>query len=229
MTSVTDLPQIMTAKGWTRGATLMRRWFAANAAVSPSYGPSDSTTIDINWVLACARAKVVYEMMVKDEIWSRPVSRQLLGARLQELKMINMSFDFSKSSPEFQQSNHINFRTIKSGYLSKLDDYVASLGNFSIYVVPISGSIQAIGSQKTIILRDVGFLVMDSYDFEGNQDLGCWDKNTNNVSQLYFRGGTKISNLDFRQWRLKNKKGGDFKLYSNTKAHNLKRPLKFTL
>jgi hypothetical protein len=79
-----------------------------------------------------------------------------------------------------------------------------------------------------ITIRRVGTYIYDKYDFEGDQPLGYWNFKTGDVTKDPIAWGyTKVSNSDFRAWRDKNKKGGDFWVYSDIKINNLTPPVSF--
>jgi hypothetical protein len=52
LTSLQNIPVIMTSKQWHRGATLMKRWFAAPPSAKPLYVSPDVTTISMQWLLS---------------------------------------------------------------------------------------------------------------------------------------------------------------------------------
>ena len=140
---------------------------------------------------------------------------------------MNTCFDLSQAAQVDIHGVHVNFRPIESGYGAVLDSMVAALGNFSIYVSPIAGEASLEQGRTKIRLDKVGFHVMDSFDFEGSQSLGYWDEDANRVETGFFFGGTSVSNESFREWRARDKKGGDFLVYSDVKIVTLNPPSVF--
>jgi Family of unknown function (DUF6402) len=129
-------------------------------------------------------------------------------------------FDLSRTLPDLHKL-HINFRSVENVFSATLDDMVAALANFSIYVSPIVGEVRAEGARFRVKLVQVGFHVMDSYDFQGSQDLGYWDEKTNHASAFPMWDGTNVTNDAFRNWRASNGRGGDFLVYSDNKILTL--------
>jgi hypothetical protein len=68
-TLLPNLPTIMRQKGWTRGVTLMGKWFRQARNTIPEHGLHDVTTITMNWVLGYPRTRVVYDQAVKERVW----------------------------------------------------------------------------------------------------------------------------------------------------------------
>lgn len=79
-------------------------------------------------------------------------------------------------------------------------------------------------------ITNVGAYMRDSYDFNGDQPLGCWNVCTNKVEEGFFcSGSAAVTNGDFRDWRTANGKGGDFVVYSDVKTTTLSSPEVFYL
>lgn len=233
LTSITNIPRTMRAKGWVDGAQLMDKWFAGPPTAKPAYTTPDLATIKMDgWALKFPRAKTVFDVMVKDKVWSNDKAKPLLATRLRAQGMLGTltkSFDFSVKSVPDQHALHTNFRTVEFGLLDSLDDMEAALANFSFYAVPLVGDVGPETGRFRVRLSKVGIHIMDSYDFEGDQDLGYWDESTNNVSSSWFGSGdgVKVSNETFRNWRTANSKGGDFLVYSDVKVLTLNPPESF--
>jgi hypothetical protein len=140
-------------------------------------------------------------------------------------------FDFSRKPVTDQHALHTNFRIVEFGLLDSLDDMEAALANFAFYVVPLAGDVGPETGRFRVKLSQIGVHIMDSYDFEGDQDLGYWDEVTNNVSGSYIGSGdgVKVTNETFRNWRTANSKGGDFLVYSDVKVLNLNPPESFLI
>ena len=85
----------------------------------------------------------------------------------------------------------------------------------------------AVGWQVKV--TEVGVYVADSYDFNGDQPLRYWDDADNSTSMINPLSGTAVSNQDFRDWRTKNNKGGDFLVFSNIERTVLAVPYTFSV
>lgn len=225
LSSITKIPGIMRAQGWSRGPALMDKWFGRPAAVAPAYSAPDTTTVTMKWVLGFARAKAVYDGIFADKVWSnaaaRPEVRKMLAAR-GALTGRTVPFDSFANPPTALEAEYVNYRSMKSAPLADpLDDMYAALGSFNFRVV-IAGEVRpgtgAPGAYEVAVTK-VGVFVRDSYDFNDDpsawtsQSLGCWDDSTNTVSKVCLWGNT--TNKDFRDWRAKSGKGGDFLVYSD--------------
>ena len=116
-------------------------------------------------------------------------------------------------------------------------------------VIP-SGEAERHGKTVTVTIDHVGVFVRDSFDFNGDRDLGYWgrldvalppkwivqDISTGVISLL---GGVDVerappgvefamSNSVYRRYRRETGMGADFVIYSDVKSHGLIRPVRFT-
>ena len=91
-------------------------------------------------------------------------------------------------------------------------------------------------------MTEVGVYIRDSFDFEGNQPLGCWsDGQPMMFSPVLLPGTaggmvfvpelmlTPVGNRDFREWRQRTGKGGDFLVFSDVKRVTLTPPDEFVI
>ena len=62
----------------------------------------------------------------------------------------------------------------------------------------------------------MGIYLWDTYDFNGHQVLGYWS--TSGARQHPFSGGDLVTNGDFRDWRNRHGRGGDFFVYSDVRT-----------
>lgn len=228
-TDVKSIPAIMRSKGWANGAILMDSWFVRPSKSKPGYDTPDTTTIRMDWVLGFARAREVYDKLVLDKVWQNNAARaeitKMLRSKALLLKNASFKLPFGNLSlpvPQ-QDADYVNQRLV--GMTMDLDDMSAALGNFVLNVV-VAGFVRNndSGPGFYVDIHEVGVYVKDSYDFEGDQFLGFWDSSDNSVSMFNFLSGTKIDNVDFRNWRAKNGKGGDFQVFSDVKRIRLLKP-----
>lgn len=222
LSTIENIPAIMRVKGWNSGAALMDKWFAGPSAIMPAYTTPDLTTIKMAWALGFPRAKTVFDGMIKEKVWSNDKAKAQMKSVFRSLGLLGAtqkSFDFSTRPVTAQHTLHVNFRAVSSGMFDSLDDLEAALANFSFYVVPLTGDVGPVGQpgRFQVKLTKVGFHIMDSYDFNGDQDLGYWDELSNNVGKTILGAphGDKVTNESFRNWRAAHGKGGDFLVYSD--------------
>jgi hypothetical protein len=142
LTRLENVPNIMRAKGWLNGASLLEIWFSRPAARKPAYGPPDITTIKMdNWFLTLFPAP---EQCTKQSSMRRSGPQN----RLRELSLTSCEkLGSSRSADHFAQwpfgnlglpaeklhELHVNRRPVHRT-IPNLDDLTAALGNFSIYV-----------------------------------------------------------------------------------------------
>ena len=210
----------MNHHGWTIGEKLMKQWFARTASASPNYTPPDNDTVTVDWTTGFERAKTVYDKIFSDRVWANDAAKVEIRKMLDKKGLLvggSSSFGIVHENGSDLESEYINYRAIE--YEAKLDDLNASLGRFS-YRMVVAGEVEPDGDKHKVTVKQVGIYIRDSYDFEGDQNLGYWDDSDNSVSFLPGTG-TKVTNKSFRDWRSANSKGGDFMVYSKVKLTDL--------
>lgn len=217
--SIRSIPGIMRYNKWYKGATLMDSWFTRNTKTAPDYDFPDTTTITMDWVLGFERALDVYNEIISERIWLNAAAQKEIANMLKRKGFITPNSCFSRSFGTFNlpvsqldddDDDAINYRKVGMSWI----DLDAALGNF-VFKVIVSGNISSDekpGKYKVEITH-VGVYVKDSYDFNGEQFLGYWDDSDDSVSMTNPLSGTGVSNQNFRDWRSKNKKGGDFRVF----------------
>jgi hypothetical protein len=249
VTNLKNIPKIMRANRWDNGARLLDIWFSRPFARKPHYGVSDKTTIRLDsWLLTFPRARKAYQTILDEKIWASDGAQRVIADQLRRtgaaptrsfVSFGNLGLDVEKL-----HELNVNHQPV-SQFIPDLDDLTAALGNFSLYV-SVAGSCRAGLFHKfgrlgyEVFITEVEIHVMDSFDFEGNQSLGYWDEESNSVvlhprlEDKYIEPGvppappkyeyTEVTNKSFREWRDKNGKGGDFRVFSDMKRIKLSRP-----
>jgi hypothetical protein len=254
--TLTNIPKIMRANSWPTGARLLDTWFSRGSAVAPAYSSAVSNVIRMSWVLRFGDARDVYDKLIRDQIWANAAGQKEITSMLKRKSLLSSSTkvsfgDLSKSA-EIIDADYINYRSVSTSL--PLDDLDAALGSFTFHVA-VAGAVEPIWSpppnakgapaarlgQKTgteperkltgrsVTVTEVGVYVRDSFDFNGDQDLGYWDDEDDSVSSWIMFSGDHVTNADFRKWRVSNKKGGDFLVYSDVMRTVLKSPSSFTI
>ena len=233
-TGVTQVPGIMLANKWTKGAALMESWFARKIAIKPTYGLPDTTTITMSWVLGFKRARAIYDKLMTDRIWRNDAAKREIRGMLKAKKLVlpNAGFRFNFGNLDLpapqQDAVYINQRAMTE-MSSDSDDLNAALGRF-VFNVVVAGEVSSVfPASYQVTVREVGVYVKDSYDFEGEQSLGYWDADDNSMSMFNPFSGTSIDNAAFRAWRKANGMGGDFQVYTDVKRTVLALPDVFVL
>lgn len=229
---ITLIPSIMRRKGWHNGARLLEIWFSRAPNNIPEFGVPETATIRMDtWALTFPRAKQVYQDMVNDRVWCNEAARQEIARMLRRrglLKSQRTTFgDFTVPVPDLDE-DFVNQRTAGSA-LDPLDDMYAALGKFC-FRVAIQASVEppkAPGGRHSVNIHQVGFYIWDRFDFNGDQPLGFWS--SNDVSRFPLPGYDLVENADFRKWRQRHGRGGDFVVYSDLKVLKQNPPQSFLI
>jgi hypothetical protein len=209
---LTEIPHEMEWMGWTQASELLETWFERPPATAPNYSTPVTDAVKMDWVLQFARAKLVYDQIIKDRIWSNSASIVRMAAILkQQVRVAGQPWgDLSKSVTDIDKE-WINARPVVDGLA--FDALAGALGAF-VFQVAISGRLVSIGGGEfQVSIEEVGIYVKDSFDFNGDQFLGFWGYRDD-----------PINNFDFRQWRAENHAGGDFRVFSDVKRTTLSPP-----
>jgi hypothetical protein len=242
---LTHIPRIMRGNGWLNGARLLDIWFSRPAAVAPHYSNPDTMTIKMDaWVLTFVRAKKVYDKMMSDRVWANAAAQQTVSDMIKRQGLVGSTprtFGNLGGAVAIQDRDYINILAIDEGL--DFDDMTAALGAFVLRVV-VSGVVapSAGGRGHVVTINEVGVYVRDSFDFEGDQYLGCWSDSPDGFLPLMppEPGGefgfslvpprfSPVGNRDFREWRTRNRRGGDFLVFSDLKRTTLSTPDQFAL
>ena len=267
------IPSIMKAQSppWEKAAALMERWIngpAQQLQGSQLAGKANNgglldidNTITMDWLLQFARARDLYEQLISSNAFNHPnaMPRIVKYARA-ELTPGAESVVFGVSQPSNDRDRdamYCNSRSIED--YPYLDDLGGALGAFSMYVIPGGSAIQTSNespgqapqslddSRIDITVTQASLYVRDSYDFNGNQPLGFWQRpdRVSIVSHTiygdawsaaglaYGKQGlycpedeVEITNEVFRKFRDNTRMGQDFSIYSDLKIVDLDVPIK---
>lgn len=228
--SITQIPGIMTALSWLPAAALMLDWFSRSPNSAPASGLPNVSAITVSWANGFSRAKSVYDSMIADKVWVNSAARALIQSRLVAAGLpspgATLSFGTVSGAAPTLHNTHVNHRSVSQGLTAPLDGLAGALANFDFYVM-VEGAVTDIGpsprwsvftsrSYRVDIAR-LAIYIRDSYDFNGDQPLGCWNPVANTVSRtgLGRPNETCVNNGTFRTWRTANSRGGDFYAYSD--------------
>ena len=243
---ITWIPEKMRAKGWTQGAILMEEWFRRPKLVRAddpktvpfNFGPPVLNVIKMDWVMSpeFPRAKRVYDELVDGKLWKNDAAKQLLVQRLNKLGILTQAKNNQGQKIKFGdltsanviqiEELYIQSRPMNEGQISKAVNYLfnsfdgltASLAEFDVHLA-VKGYVSVSNQVLNVTVEEIGVYVKDSYDFVGDQPLGKWDEDALKA----------VTNKDFRDWREKTGKGGDFLVYSDIKRTTLIPPDTFTI
>jgi Family of unknown function (DUF6402) len=252
LSDLRNIPRVMRGQGWNNGARLLDTWFSRPSAIAPAYSASDTTTIRMDaWALTFTRARRVYDQLIHDRIWANaPAQVEVANMLRRKGLLISTPMAFGRLSDPVpvQHADRINFRTV--GSVTDFDDMTAALANFTFRVVvagtvgPVAPAPGAPAGPTTYQVRitEVGVYIQDSFDFEGDQFLGCWSDSPDGFSPIPPPSGISIGpipipsfqykpvfNSTFRDWRTSNGHGGDFLVFSDMKRVTLSTPDTFVI
>jgi hypothetical protein len=228
---ITRIPDIMGNLGWDRAQKLQQKWFAAPARTAgPGVAvPIDTNTVKMDWVLGYDRAKSAYDELLN--VYANDAAKAVLKRQLESMfartTATTIAFgNFTKNGSALHQQ-HVNHREVASGYAYALDELTGALGNFSFYVIP-KGTATKTSNGISVTITEVGVYLRDSFDFNGDQNLGHW-KTPDGVRATPWVGYTAVNNASYRDYRTATGRGGDFTVYSDVKVTALTQPNTFTL
>ncbi|WP_175947363.1 DUF6402 family protein [Burkholderia pyrrocinia] len=240
---IQEIPSAMRKLNMPVAATLMERWFAGELNYSPNddaekagvnqngepYPPSmiDKTDITMKWVLGFQRAKVKYDNLIKDVIYSQPSIKQLgdmLGAHpygtvvdaekmyCGDIALIHSTLQFEMASVDgsFEdKANQALNRAIDDRGVP--DDLTAALGSFVIY----AAIERAYVSDGFATVTEISVYVKDNYTFgttpdHASQYLGHWSS-----KGVIVVPATEGATLKNREWASFSVKLGDPKVKGN--------------
>ncbi len=237
------IPNIMRAQdsSWEAGAKLMEKWFkgksfALKGKAEDSHDylnlPYDDSIITLDWVKKYKRGLASYNKISnkQNKLWVTNNAKKIIVKYLKNDKILSynnecISFNFIKENAHKSNEYTSQYVAIRQGDLSNLDGFIAALANSELrlsvngYVTP-TYNIMHIGWKVTI--TEVAIYLRDSYDFTDDskkwfsQPLGIWNPSSNFVSgkKADITEGYFVNNSDFRKWRNRHKKGGDFLVFS---------------
>lgn len=248
LSDIRSIPRIMRGRGWVKGAALLDNWFRRGVT---DRAP-DTTTITMDWALRFGRARQVYEQLLREKIWVNEAARQQIRTLLIRKALLRpgqcSAFGALSDPVPGQDPDYINQRP--AGDYTVFDDMTAALGNFNFRVV-VAGGVEAAGfGRYRVVINEVGVYIRDSFDFDGDQNLGCWSEDPDLFSPIMLPGSstpprgaglwdsfvasqtplfTPVGNRDFRNWRTRNNRGGDFLVFSDLKRTTLNPPDAFDI
>ena len=233
---VTLIPGVMRRKGWLNGARLQDIWFSRGSNPDPQTGVPDTTTIKLDsWALSFPRCAGVFANIVQQKLWVSHESQRWLCNKLLDRGLFQSQKttfgDLTRPVPQVN-GDYIHMSGVGS-MTDPLDDMYAALGRFN-FRVAVSGSVVPAGTipmppgasmtsrsrpgslpQHSVQIEKVGIYIVDSFDFNGHQFLGFWSPW--DVSRAPITTYEAVWNSTYRDWRARNRKGGDFMVFSDIK------------
>lgn len=215
--------------------------------------PYNDSIVTLEWALGYKRVKNVYDKMWADKIYVNAAAKKEIEEVLQNSGKFNKAKyskfgDLSSSAAKINLGDfYIQQRCTGSLFdtaSQSLDGMVAALALANCcFHMAVEGTIHYEGVKETyfglgeedvylITITKVGCYIKDSYDFIGNQlgGLGYWNPTINKAKKLTAEEGFyKVENKNFRDWRKKNGKEGDFLVFSNIEKRTVNESWKVSL
>jgi len=128
--TLTNIPRIMRAQGWTHGDKLLSKWFSRAGTQYPNYTAADTSTVTMDWVLSYPGPKELYDAIFAEQIWSNGPGRKVLAQRLSawgKLTGFQQTFDQTVKPPSMLEAEYVQYRPYGGGY-SGYSGYYGSSG-----------------------------------------------------------------------------------------------------
>ncbi|MCG8990565.1 DUF6402 family protein [Delftia acidovorans] len=209
--------------------------------------------VTMQWALGFARVQNAMSELTRR--WDTKSGRMFLKSRIlaQSLGKSDKPWkfgDLSRSSKILEETCQVNY--IKFGHLSDpMDDFYGAMGEAQMNVA-VEGTVVSSGSELKFIPEELGFYLRDAYDFNDSfdllsQPLGFWGfEGVERTYQIRWDVETErktvhekpedvkkykyaVQNDDFREWRRKNNRGGDFMILSNVHRVKINHPQEIIL
>lgn len=217
--------------------------------------PANEDIVTLKWVLSetdeFKAARDAYEDILNNSAanYKTPNSNNELLDSLQEdvaLQLQKMKIGDKKKFNHYPRGSktsglhpkHIQSKKVDAGTAG--NKLVASLARFNFHLLA-QGEVEILDPRRVrITITGVGVYVRDSYDFTDDaaawyepdsQPLGCWD-----FQKMKYYGRTNawgwdtvlcVDNKSFRDWRTKNNKGGDFRIFTDIRHVDVKPDFSF--
>lgn len=217
-------------KGWLQLKDMFHRWFSGPANSNAEAYPN-VFWVDIEWVLSYRRIAIAYDYMIRDEFLFHPKAQQTLAEILFRdgfLRDEPSSFDYT--NPTLHPNEKLPWREWKDGYFQRtnidrvyilpLDGHSASIGNSSLRALASGKTFPLEQGGHRIVVESVSIYVWDSFNFEGEDELGYWScKNKDFTPLELFTDSThrQVFNSDFNTFRDSHGMGKDFMVLSHPK------------
>jgi hypothetical protein len=212
----------------------------------------DETAVTMGWALRFARVRSGYQKLLNG--WRTPAGLALLRRRLHSLKPVVIPLsqsgwrlgDLSRPGKVLDETCQVNYIAVGS-LTDPLDDFYGAIG-VGLLKIAVSGLVTPLaGQRRRIVIDEVGIYLRDTYDFNDDslwlsQPLGYWGfqgvergfgfrwdvevkTRYSDPDPALEQRKYEVQNDDFRRWRRRYGRGGDFVIYSDVRRERLPRPL----
>lgn len=197
------------ATGWAQLAAFLRKWFGGPASTDRSAQAPAYVTWD--WLLQYSRAATLFDNLSNPLQLFTVSARDVLAGYLQADGLLSGDggeFDYTDGAPDALHPRQ--FQYLASAAYPTLDGLTACIGMFTFYALA-KGSTAPTAEGWSITVTGVSIFLRDGFDFEDDQGLAHWDCEDLGVTMLL---PTNVHNADFRAFRDRHERGGDFWVYA---------------
>lgn len=218
----------------------------------------DESIVKMSWALGFARVQSSVNSFTAQSRWATSKGLDLLRERVKRQSGGRRSAcwqfgDLSKPASVLHETCQVNFMTL--GSLSDpMNDFFGAMGEAQL-TIAVSGMVTTDAQGKhSISIKELGLYLRDAYDFNDrgvnrfySQPLGYWGF-TGVQKSSQGRGNVEIEekwaeedaatvnahkydvqNADFRRWRTRFQRGGDFMVLSDVLRTPLNNPITIAL
>ena len=246
-----QIPRIMEnySPTWWLAREFLNRWIDKSVKFkNPSITGIDwnldtFSSMNTTWFLdpknaSDSRIRDKFNQLIDPNYFDIPATRNIVRQKVIE-KFKNMPSTATYASLSARYGNgagisikdyhnqHITHIDAQGAGYSNLDAVTAAFGAFSFYLVPI-GSASKKSTTYSIRITSVAVHVIDSFDFNGDQSLGCW-RVPRTVKPSYSNDCITVTNSTFRWYRRMKVRGWDHNIFDSPYEVDLKAPLVYSV
>ncbi|WOI47439.1 DUF6402 family protein [Acidovorax sp. BLS4] len=207
--------------------------------------------VSMQWALGFARVRDAMARLQAN--WASPAGLAMLKRRVGDQLFVQQCWrlgNLALPAKVLENTCQVNF-LVFGQWSDPMDDFYGAMGEAQLKVA-VSGMVSSSGQGRvTVEIDELGFYLRDAYDFNDSrsfisQPLGCWGFNgmecgirtrlnvpieevtVDEAPSSVQRYKYIVQNQDFRRWREKHHRGGDFMVLSNVHRIKLPFPQKFS-
>ncbi len=196
----------------------------------------------LTWIRKFKAGQETYDKIFNNSLWrtyddgngnaQKKLVKILKSEGILNKNANNTKFGYKNWSTTDYEANRgaVNSSTYSTGndklgiLTSGISEITAALGSFQLkfalngtlsYVPPGNIAGFNIGNGKYIVKPDsIVIYLWDLFDFEGDQPLGHWNEDNNDVALFGHKDYVEVTNQSFRDWRNVHNMGGDYYIYT---------------
>jgi hypothetical protein len=247
---ITDIPGVMRNRlNWQNGAAILEKWLRGTAyAMKPEQKSGDTKArsypaefrdtqlIKMAWIKSFSRGLTGYNNLLKklDSDKAKKSLKEVVG-NYRKAHTKTDRIDHPLDAVGLHSDLQFQYETVLYKTSEGLDDLYGALGVFELCAAVLKADITV--SPAMLVVSRVGIYMRDTFDFNGPQYLGHWNRNGMGlvpgaaVASMTFNSewplpgigfdltlGWPINNSDFRAFRDRTGRGGDLMVFSDVEA-----------